>query len=363
MNYRAELIDSKRLWKGFFPCANTMAEDGRILVGAGDMLGSYNLYTADKGDTWEMIRKVQNPGMTRLADGRYFAQNFHSVSEHRFNPKVQKKIPYVMQQFWADSFDDILAGNIQVDFTCVDIPDLAVGYGDSGDANSWFTGCAGSGCIQLENGDILLPMYGQFKQDCSKLPYFKNYDFYQYRTWILISRDNGKTFEYLSTVADCQTYPYNPDAEGFCEPELLNLGGGHLLCSLRTQGHEVYSPIYVSHSYDSGITWEAPIEINPFGVLPRLLKMSNGAVICASGKWDTFFQISGDDGKTWSDRVILAENDGQWDRGPSGYVSIFETNPGELLVVWDHTEDKVSVINPPNNRRVVYANRYKIIAG
>ncbi len=361
MGYRAELIDSKRLWRGFYPCGNTKADDGRIVVNAGDAIGSLNLYTADKGDTWELIRHNPIPGMTRLADGSYFAQDFQSVARFQFNPKVQKKIPYIMKKYRAESFDDILTGNIQAEFECVDIPDLAVGYGDDQNPDNWFTGCAGSGAIQLENGDIMLPMYGQFKQDKSKLAYFENYDFCQYRTWVVISHDNGNTFEFLSTVADCQTYPWNPEAEGFCEPELLNLGCGHILCALRTQGHEVYTPLYVSHSYDSGKTWEAPQEINPFGVLPRLLKMQNGAVICASGKWDTFFLISGDDGKTWGERVTVAENDGQWDRGPSGYVSIFETDPNELLIVYDHTEDRVSEFDPPNNRRVIYANRYRII--
>lgn len=361
MGYRAELIDSKRLWRGFYPCGNTMSDDGRVIVNAGDALGTLNLYSADKGETWELIRHNPIPGMFRLADGRYFAQDFQSVARHKFNPKVQKKIPYIMKKYWADCFDDIMTGNIQADFECIDIPDLAVGYGDDQNPNNWFTGCAGSGGIQTENGDIILPMYGQFKEDKSKLSYFENYDFCQYRTWVIVSHDNGKTFEYLSTVADCQTYPWNPEAEGFCEPELLNLGGGHILCALRTQGHEVYTPLYVSHSYDSGKTWEAPQEINPFGVLPRLLRMQNGAVICASGKWDTFFLISGDDGKTWGERITVAENDGQWDRGPSGYTSIFETNPNELLIVYDHTEDRVSDFNPPNNRRVIYANRYRII--
>ncbi|MBQ7827416.1 MAG: exo-alpha-sialidase [Clostridia bacterium] len=361
MAYRAELIDSKRLWCGHYPCGNTQSPDGTVVVNGGDRRGNITLISTDKGDTWEYARNLHVPGMTRLADGTYFAQDFQSVARFQFNPKVQKKIPYIMKKYRADSFDDIMAGNIQIEFECVDIPDLAVGYGDDQDPNHWFAGCAGTGAIQLECGDIMLPMYGQFKQDESKLSYFENYDFRQYRTWVLISHDNGHTFEYLSTVADCQTYPWNPEAEGFCEPELLYLGGEHIICALRTQGHEVYTPLYISHSYDSGKTWETPVEINPFGVLPRLLKMQNGAIICASGKWDTFFQISGDDGVTWSDRVIVAENDGQWDRGPSGYVSIFETNPNELLIVYDHTEDRVSDFAPDKDRRIIYANRYRIV--
>ena len=361
MSFRAELIDSKRLWRGQYPCGNTQSPDGRVIVNAGDNLGTMNLYTTDKGDTWELIRNLPVPGMTRLQDGTYFAQNFQNIAKRQFNPEVQEKIPYVLKKYRARTFDDILAGNIQVEFALVDIPDLSIGFGDDQVKGNWSAGCAGTGAIQDEMGNIYLPMYGQFKQDKSKLEYFKNYDFYQYRSWVIVSHDNGETFEYLSTVADCRTYPWNPEAEGFCEPELLYLGGGHILCSLRTQGHEVYTPMYVSHSYDYGKTWETPIEVNPFGVLPRLLKMQNGAVIIASGKWDTFFQISDDDGKTWSDRVIVAENDGQWDRSPSGYVSIHEVVPGELLIVYDHTEDRVSDFPEGLERRVIYADRYRIV--
>lgn len=360
MAFRAEHIDSKRLWKGNYMCSNTVAPDGRIITSGGDTHGSIAMYTSDKGDTWEFMRR-SIPGMTRLADGTYFAQAFQSVARFQFDPKVQEKIPYIMKKYRAASFDDILAGNIQVEFALVDVPDLAVGYGDDQNPDHWFAGCAGTGAIQDENGDIYLPFYGQFKQDRSQLSYFQNYDFCQYRTWVLVSHDNGVTFEYLSTVADCQTYPWNPDAEGFCEPELLYLGNGHILCALRTQGHEVYTPLYVAHSYDYGKTWETPIEISSCGVLPRLLKMSNGVIVCVSGKWDNFFLISEDDGKTWSDRIIIKENDGQWDRGPSGYNAVFETSPGELLIVYDHTEDRSDKYYGEDERRIIYADRYRIV--
>ena len=71
-------------------------------------------------------------------------------------------------------------------------------------------------------------------------------------------------------------------------------------------------------------------------------------------------QISGDEGYTWSEPFIVAENDGQWDRGPSGYVSIFETRPNEILIVYDTTEDKVSDDIKLGERRIVYMSRYRV---
>ena len=213
--------------------------------------------------------------------------------------------------------------------------------------------------IEIENGDVIVSMYGQFKQDKSKLDYFTKYDFYQYRTWLLVSHDNCETFEYLSTVADCMTYPV-PEAEGYCESDLLYLGNGRMLCVMRTQGHEVYTPMMRSLSSDYGKTWSAPEPINPYGVLPRLIKLQNGTVVVCSGKWDIFLQTSEDDGETWSKPFVISENDGQWDRGPSGYNSIFETDPNTLVVVYDITEDKVSDDIKEGERRIVYISRYKI---
>lgn len=359
MGYTAELIDSKRMWIGHYPSSDTKAPDGRILVGTGDNLGGYGMFSCDKGDTWEIIRGMRSiPRMLNLSDGRYFATGFGNIAARHIDPERQKKIPYVMKKMWADSFDDILDGNLQADFEVIDIPDLAVGYGDS---QNYHTGVTGSGLIELPDGKIMIAMYGQFKQDKTRLPYFEKYDFYQYRTWVMISHDMGETFEYLSTVADCQTYPFNPDAEGFCEPDLLYLGGEHILCVMRTQGHEVYTPMYASHSYDMGKTWSTPEVVAPYGVAPKLLRLSCGAIVCAAGKWGTFFLISDDEGKSWSDPVVLSANKGQWDRGPSGYVSLIETNPNEILIVWDETEDQTSDDIPQGERRIVYVNRYKII--
>ena len=115
-------------------------------------------------------------------------------------------------------------------------------------------------------------------------------------------------------------------------------------------------------SNDGGRTWSPVSKVEDFGVLPRLLKMKNGAVVLASGKWDTFLKISADDGESWSDRIIVKENRGQWDRGPSGYTSIFETADDELLIVYDHTDDPVSDDIKYGERRVIYADRFRITA-
>lgn len=356
-NYRFEHIDTKRWGIGNYPCSRAQKDEKEMLV----QMGDYSIYTKDGGDTFEKIGCGKHTGSwCRLNDGSYIMPGFTSVVNYDFDPKVQEKIPFVLRIVRARNFEQIKNGTAQCEYTVVDIPELAVGFGDSQDPNMYSSGATGQGLIQLDNGDIIAALYGQFKSDKSKLPYFEKYDFYQYRTWLIVSHDNGHTFEFLSTVADCQTYPI-ADAEGYCEPDILDLGGGHILCAIRTQGHEVYTPMMFSHSYDYGRTWTKPEVMNPYGVLPRLLRLQNGAIVCASGKWDVFMLVSGDEGQTWSEPYVVREQDGQWDRGPSGYVSVFETNPNEILMVYDIVEDKLSEDIKPGERRIVYMSRFKVV--
>lgn len=345
-----------------FPIGNTISPDGRIIIGVGELDAEYAIISDDKGETWRTVRdRFVTPRMIQLQDGTYFGMAIDSPLKFLINIKKQKKIPRVLQMYYADTFDDILDENIQTDFSCIDIPDLNYGYGDGLDPKVWQTGYV-SMVSTLDNGDIIGAMYGQFKSDRSKLKYFeKYYDMYQYRTWLIVSHDNGRTFSYLSTVADCQTYPgLAGEGEGFCEPDILDLGGGHVLCVMRTQGHEVYTPMYASHSYDYGLTWGRPEKICDYGVYPRLLKLADGTIVCGAGKWDTFLLTSEDNGYTWSKPFVVRENKGQWERGPSGYVSIFETDPCELLIVYDNTDEPENDNVKEGERRTVYAEKFRL---
>ena len=355
--YTPILLDACRVGPGQYASSSTVSKDGRILVNVG---GRYSLFSEDRGVSFKRLDLPDVPAFHRLSDGSYVAFSFHNQVLKKFNP-IQKPIPYVMKIMRAASFEDILSGHYACSFSSVDIPDLAVGYGDSGDKDNYHTGVIDHGVVEMPNGDIIITMYGQFEADVQKVDYFDKYDFFQYRSWCLISHDGCKTFSYLSTIADCQSAPIDPRAEGYCEPDLLHVGDGHLVAVLRTGGHEVYTPMYVAHSYDSGKTWEKPFKIHDFGVFPKLIKLQNGSLVCSAGKIGSFLLFSSDDGLTWSEPIYICDNDGQWDRGPSGYTTLLETAPNEILVIYDETEDKTSiVVEKPEDRRIVFIHRYKI---
>jgi len=358
--YTPELISAVRWGIGQYACADTFTADGKILVGVN---GWYYLFSKDRGVTWERIDipKGKDSGrFIQLRNGTLFGLSLHNEVLRKFSPE-QAKIPYVAKVNRAKSIEDAAAGQVEASFAVVDIPDLAIGYGDSGSKDDYFAGVMDHGIVEMPNGDIVATMYGQFKQDKSRVPYFKNYAFYQYRAWCIISRDGGKSFKYLSTIADVQTHPIDHAAEGYCEADLLHLGGNHLIAVMRTQGHEVYSPLYVNHSHDGGVTWGKPEKMNDFGVFPRLVRLTNGALVCASGKYHNFLLFSDDNGYTWSKPFVVAENRHPWDKGPSGYPTLIEVAPNEILLVYDDTEDRASdFAKNPHDRRIVYIHRYRI---
>ena len=357
MSYSIEIISKECFGAGHYPFKFAADRDGRVLIPVrfwddGGLL----LSSCDGGASFEAIPMPDGMrGVTfrELSDGTLLGIG-EANAVHRAIWDLDGKIPFVLPVYRAKSIDDLLTGKVATEFCSVDIPGLAAGYGDSsnrhtGDAISW---------SELSNGDIYVMMYGQFKDDTTLCPYFREfgkYDFYLYRTWSIVSYDKGKTFEFVTTVADCQTYPIaDVNAEGYCEAETIEVEPGHLVSVIRTGGHEVYSPLYCAHSYDYGVTWGAPYEICPWGVLPRLLKMKDGTLVCASGHIHTMLLFSDDNGATWSEPVIVDECDGKWDKSTSGYSSIFEPTPGVLSLVYDDPKEGIAEGREAGKVRQVY---------
>ena len=199
--------------------------------------------------------------------------------------------------------------------------------------------------VQLPNGDLLAPMYGNFKGDA------------QYRTMIVRSSDSGKTWNYHATVA---YDPKDPDPGlvgaycGYCEPSLALLSNGQLLCMMRTQGAELaaeYRPIYASWSNDLGKTWTKPVATKPhlMNIWPTLAVLDNGVVACQYGRPGVHVAFSLDDGHTWQDQVSFSDLHepiitGQGDIikvGPNRIAAI--GNDAEGIKVWPIDVERVKV--------------------
>ena len=162
------------------------------------------------------------------------------------------------------------------------------------------------------DGRWIASMQGQFYEDNSF-----------YRTILVESRDNGKTWNYISTIA----VEYDWGKDGMCEPVLAKVADGSLLCVIRRGGNH---PLAQSRSIDDGKTW-TPFELLPgHGVDPDLYLMSNGVLACTYGRSGTHIMFSEDgSGHTWGDLTQI----GDW--RSSSYMAITEIEPGKLLVIYD----------------------------
>lgn len=366
--YDIELISEKCFGLGHYTSASTDSGDGRIFVPYGTEGGErgvgYALYSDDNGKTFEKKDGIpfKSEYFQKMADGSFMAFGFGSPTFHSLYNCDYGDIPYCLVIYRAKSYDDILEGRVTTEFSIVDIPDLTWGFGDSKNKGLGAT----TGWRELSNGDILLTMYGHTKKDTVLCPYFQEwgvYDFYLYSTWCIVSHDKGKTWEYLSMIADCQRYPI-PDinAEGYCEVDIMEVEDGHILALIRTGGHNVKSPLYVCHSYDYGKTWEAPYAIYEWGVLPRLVKMKSGRIAVITGHPDVFMFVSDDGGRTWSDRITIEEDPGDWGQTTSGYSSIFECEGGVLTAVYDASfQAKKELPEDSPLTRYVYQKTFRLI--
>ena len=141
--------------------------------------------------------------------------------------------------------------------------------------------------------------------------------------YLMRSDDDGRTWGTLSRIA--------PD--GYCEGDVLHLGGGRWLCVCRLfRG----VPLHLYASNDDGHTWTFQDAVSLPGVsAPHLARLSDGRVLLSYGNRCPNIQgldvrISEDEGRTWSRpaRVVHTPAD------DSGYPSTVELPDGRVLTAY-----------------------------
>lgn len=137
--------------------------------------------------------------------------------------------------------------------------------------------------IELDNGDLLAPLYGQDTGD--------SFD----SARVSRSTDGGATWAHLADIVDGPTFGRHMQ-----EPNLVLLDDGTVLAMLRSDGSP--NRIYTSRSTDSGATWSTPVVAFDGSGRPAVHQRgSDGVVLCAyraSGD-DCRFRASYDNGITW----------------------------------------------------------------
>lgn len=156
-----------------------------------------------------------------------------------------------------------------------------------------------------------------------------------HRTILVASENGGRTWDFVSTIA----YEHGDPGDGHCEPALITVPDGSLLCMLRRGGG---LQLAQCRSTDGGATWTEPELLAGHGVDPDLYLMSNGALACTFGRPGLHIMFSEDGcGYSWGYRQVL----GTW--RSSTYMGIAEVAPDELLVTYDCSESDVGGSREP----------------
>lgn len=165
------------------------------------------------------------------------------------------------------------------------------------------------------------------------------------------SVDDGQTWEELGHVPQMQ----GASLKYMCEPHAIELESGRILGAIRYEGGSFKDrdqryrqwTILLTWSDDGGITWNEPYAMDVCGSPPHLMRHSSGAILMSYGVRTTGEQservkISWDEGKTWTQDVVVFDNVPDWDMG---YPSTVELQDGSLLTAYYQKYQEGDVID------------------
>jgi hypothetical protein len=215
------------------------------------------------------------------------------------------------------------------------IPNAKAGFDDNGHPYRAVT--FHRSIVAMPNGDLLAPVYGWMVGDDSPVKYQPK--MLKYRLMLLRSRDQGKTWQYVTTMAA----PLADTEEGFNESVMVRTPSGKLVTLVRTGSQE--QPIYQVTSDDEGQTWTQPRKLDIKGVSPDLIVMHDGTLVGLTGYriWEDrdikkrVYQIitSRDEGATWSIDATFGTRPHSGMKQHTSYGAICQMKPGKLLAMFD----------------------------
>lgn len=184
--------------------------------------------------------------------------------------------------------------------------------------------CTGS-FVQRDDGVLLALMMGWFIGDDALCPYGRGRPYS--RAYVCESRDGGRVWNYFATIGYDRI-----GSEGYNEGSLVKLPGDEIVAVLRTGNMTDVNcqdnPVMVSRSNDGGRTWLKPWHTGVNGAYPGLALLSDGLLALSAGRPGAYLLFSADRGDTWHDLTLVDGSD------HSGYTTLIETAPGELLVAF-----------------------------
>lgn len=161
-------------------------------------------------------------------------------------------------------------------------------------------------------------------------------------TVALASDDQGRNWEYLSTISAADSVP---DAkEGFDEPCLIQLEDGDLMCVSRV-GSGQDQKLARAYSSDGGQSWSLLDRLEAFSVAPQILRLQNGVLVISTGRPGVFLWFSTDArGEEWQSFDVMEFHNSVHEerfqfnaKQTTAYTAMIEAELNRIFLVYDRT--------------------------
>jgi predicted neuraminidase len=145
------------------------------------------------------------------------------------------------------------------------------------------------------------------------------------------SKDDGQTWQWLAAipVRDGDTQ------ENYHELHAVETQDHRIIAQIRNHNPNHSGETLQCESDDNGRTWSRPRPIGVWGLPSFLTRLRDGRLLMTYGHrrapLGNQARLSHDNGRTWSDAMILSCDGAS---GDLGYPSTVELEDGSLLTVW-----------------------------
>ena len=151
------------------------------------------------------------------------------------------------------------------------------------------------------------------------------------RVGVCASDDDGLNWKWLATVGAREGDDYN----NYHELHMVECSSGRLLLQIRNHNKVNDRETLQCESTDGGKTWSQPHSIGVWGLPSFLLRLKDERLLMTYGHrrepLGNQARISADQGKTWSEPMIVS---GDGTSGDLGYPSTVQLKDDSLLTVW-----------------------------
>jgi BNR/Asp-box repeat. len=168
------------------------------------------------------------------------------------------------------------------------------------------------------------------------------------RSCVLRTEDGGKTFRFLSWIGEdiADRLKPNERGKGFDNifsimPSAVRLGDDHFVCAVRQRTSRVkWTDIF--ESKDGGRSWEKIATLEKGSSNPAtLVLMTDGTIAAVYGNrrkapCGVAAKLSRDQGRTWSDEIVLRADARKWD---IGYSRALQRPDGKIVALYYYTTE------------------------